>query len=176
MKLKASIALNLLLLTVVAVLLLREMSSGGSRKGSLPNSPEQESQAMAAVHAHRTPMHGGGPEIHHFYPQAERASRVRDGGTASVRLWDEVGPQAAAYWRQNLPSKIVLDAGRILVGGHTVPLELLCDYLDSMVEKGVIDYVVVFTSKEVGYHEVYEVVDACRRSRVSTVFISHDRG
>jgi len=175
MMLKASIALNLALLTVVAILLLRDSSSGGSREERDPSSPKQDSRAMAVVYSHRAPMFGGGPEIHHFSPQAERALRNEGGGTAPVRIWEEVGPQAAAYWRQNLPSKIVMDSGKILVGGKPVPLELLRDYLDSMVSKGAIDYVVIFTSEELSFHDVYDVIDTCRKSQVSTVFISHDR-
>lgn len=92
---------------------------------------------------------------------------------APIELLRRPAPFSKSEWNIDKPGKITLEDGRVLVGGEPVPIELLRDYVDSLVTRGAIDAVVVMTSKDTPMSEVMPVVDECRLTKVRTVYIAH---
>ena len=99
-------------------------------------------------------------------------STERANGLAPLQLWYEAPPGHKGYWRAKRAARFSLVHGEAFVGDVLIPKGEIKAYLDTRVQSGEIDFVVVFPSDQTRWGEIFPVIDECRKSRVRIVLLN----
>lgn len=93
-------------------------------------------------------------------------------GLAPVHIWWESPLGQRDYWRAKKSARLLLVRGEAFVDDVYLPKENVTGYLDARVERGEIEYVIVFPARDTKWGEIFPVLDECRKSRVRVVLLN----
>jgi hypothetical protein len=94
-------------------------------------------------------------------------------GLARVEVLRQEGLTLQRNWVADSPGRIQIVDGVPVLGGQPVPLDVLRSTLDGMVQRRLLTAAIVVATPETPTHWVHAVVEECRKSRVSVVYIAY---
>jgi hypothetical protein len=104
---------------------------------------------------------------------AEYTARTeKDAGLAPVQPWWEESPEIQSQWRARKAVRLMLVHGEVFDGDHHLPREKIRGFLDDLVSKGEIDYVILFPARDTRWGEIFPALDECRKSHVRIVLLN----
>jgi hypothetical protein len=94
-----------------------------------------------------------------------------EGLLAPVNMWWETHPDETGQPRLDKSERILVAYGQAFIKGKQIPVRDIKAYLDGKVDRGEMEYVIVYAPKETRWKFLFPIVDQCRKSKVKIVLL-----